>query len=192
MKAFIRNFFQGLIIIVPIALTVFVIYEVIAIVTNLFARIGLMISPKIDPFMVIFAVIILIFLTGLLSSTLLFRPFIMIFDNLLERAPLIKTIYKAIKELLTAFVGSKRRFNKPVLVLMLKESNIEKLGFLTKEDLSELNIEGGKVAVYLPHSYNFSGNLYIVPKENVTPLDASAADVMKFIVTGGVTEIDES
>ena len=68
-------------------------------------------------------------------------------------------------------------------------SGLEKLGFITQKDLSKLGIEG-KVAVYLPHSYNFSGNLYIVPIENVTPIDASASESMKFIVSGGVTELD--
>ena len=72
----------------------------------------------------------------------------------------------------------------------MNESGLEKLGFITQEDLSKLGIEG-KVAVYLPHSYNFSGNLFIVPSQNVIILkSASSADVMKFIVSGGVTEIE--
>ena len=73
---------------------------------------------------------------------------------------------------------------------MNKDADIEKLGFITNEDLSDIGIHGEKVAVYLPHSYNFSGNLFIVPKENVTSIDASSGDMMKFIVSGGVTEIE--
>jgi uncharacterized membrane protein len=87
-------------------------------------------------------------------------------------------------------VGEKKRFNKPVLVRLTRSADIEKLGFITSEDLSELGIEKGRIAVYLPHSYNFSGNLYIVPVENVTLLDANASEVMKFIVSGGVTDLD--
>ena len=64
------------------------------------------------------------------------------------------------------------------------------MGFITQKDLSNLGIEKGKVAVYLPHSYNFSGNLFIVPVENITPLDAPPAEVMKFIVTAGVTSFE--
>ena len=65
------------------------------------------------------------------------------------------------------------------------------LGFLTASDLSHLGIAGAKVAVYLPHSFAWSGNLYIVPSENVTILDAKAGDVMNFIVSGGVVDVDE-
>ncbi len=70
------------------------------------------------------------------------------------------------------------------------DSDVEKFGFITNKDLNELGIGEDKVAVYLPHSYAFSGNLYIVPKKNVTPIDAKAADIMKFIVSGGVTTVD--
>ncbi|MDA0713786.1 MAG: DUF502 domain-containing protein, partial [Bacteroidetes bacterium] len=108
-----------------------------------------------------------------------------------ERIPLIKTLYTSVSDLLSAFVGDKRRFNRPVLVKLTKMADIEKLGFITSEDLSELGIDGGRIAVYLPHSYAFSGNLFIVPAENVTPLDANAAEVMKFIVSGGVAEVDK-
>jgi uncharacterized membrane protein len=92
---------------------------------------------------------------------------------------------------MSAFVGEKRRFNRPVLVKLIEGSEIKKLGFITREDLTEFDINEDHIAVYLPHSYNFSGNLYIVEKRNVTVLDANAAEVMKFIVSGGVTEVDK-
>jgi uncharacterized membrane protein len=67
---------------------------------------------------------------------------------------------------------------------------LEKLGFLTEEDLSTLD-EKEKVAVYFPHSYNFSGELFIVPKNQVRPIDISPSVVMKFIISGGVSGIYE-
>ena len=73
---------------------------------------------------------------------------------------------------------------------MIKDADLEKLGFITRKDLSNIGVKGNKVAVYLPHSYAFSGNLFIVPSENVTPIEAKASDVMKFIVSGGVTNIE--
>ena len=79
-----------------------------------------------------------------------------------------------------------------MLVKLVKNSSVEKFGFLTSDDLSELGVSKDKVAVYLPHSYAFSGNLYIVPAENITPIDASAADVMKFIVSGGVSSANDT
>jgi uncharacterized membrane protein len=91
---------------------------------------------------------------------------------------------------MSAFVGKERRFTEPVLVKVTRDGHLEKMGFITQKDLSNLNIPNGKVAVYLPHSYNFSGNLFIVSVESITPLDASPAEVMKFIVSAGVTSID--
>ena len=96
-----------------------------------------------------------------------------------------------LKDMVEALVGSKKKFDRPVLVRMVQNSNLEKLGFITQDDLTILGIAGGRVAVYLPHSFAWSGNLYIVPTENVTPLHARAGDVMKFIVSGGVAHVDE-
>ncbi len=90
---------------------------------------------------------------------------------------------------MSAFVGKDKKFTEPVLVKVNKDSDLEKLGFITQHDLTELGIEAGKVAVYLPHSYNFSGNLFIVPSANVKPLNVNSAEVMKFIVSAGVTSI---
>jgi len=109
----------------------------------------------------------------------------------LDRAPLIKTLYTSIGDLLSAFVGEKKRFNKPVLVKISADGGVEKLGFITEEDLSELGIAGDKIAVYLPHSYNFSGNLFIVSRDRVTPIDRNASEVMKFIVSGGVSKVED-
>jgi uncharacterized membrane protein len=101
-------------------------------------------------------------------------------------------VYGSIKDFMSAFVGSKKRFNKPVLITINKENNIQQLGFITKEDLSELKISKGTVAVYVPLSYSISGNLLIVPTDHITVVDASSAEVMKFIVSGGVTDIDDN
>ena len=86
---------------------------------------------------------------------------------------------------------SKKKFNKPVLVTINKENNIQQLGFITHENLIELNLPKDAVAVYVPLSYSLSGNLLIVPSDNITPVDASSAEIMKFVVSGGVTDIDE-
>jgi uncharacterized membrane protein len=102
---------------------------------------------------------------------------------------LVKVIYSSIKDLLSAFVGKERKFNTPVLVTVNPVSDLEKMGFLTQEDVSHIGIEGKKVAVYFPHSYNFSGEMFIVPAAQVKKINAAASDVMKFIVSGGVTNI---
>ncbi len=190
MKKILLYFVQGLIITVPVAITGFVVYKLIDFVGSLFVDFGTIVSPVIDPFIMIAIAVAIIFLMGLLGSSIILRPLFTLFDNALERTPFIKTIYTSIKDLLAAFVGSKKRFNKPVLVTINKENNIQQLGFITQENLSELNIKEGTVAVYIPMSYSFSGNLLIVPIDHITPVVASSTEVMRFIVSGGVTEID--
>lgn len=93
------------------------------------------------------------------------------------------------KDMMNAFVGKKKQFQKPVLVKIHKDTDVERLGFITKENLDELGIKEEKVAVYLPFSYAISGEVLIVPKVNVREIDASAADVMKLIISGGVTSV---
>ena len=106
----------------------------------------------------------------------------------MDRLPIVKTVYSALKDFFSAFVGSEKKFNKPVLVKVNLISNLEKIGFVTTEDLSELGIHD-KVTVYFPHSYNFSGEMFIVPKEHITPLDIAPSEAMKFVVSGGVTKV---
>jgi uncharacterized membrane protein len=160
-------------------------------VGSFFSHFGLIVNPVIDPFIVMGSALVLIFLMGLLGSSIILRPLFSILDHALEHTPVVKTIYSSIKDFLSAFVGSKKRFNKPVLITINKENNIQQLGFITQEDLSELKISKGTMAVYIPLSYSFSGNLLIVPVDHITLVDASSAEVMKFIISGGVTDIDE-
>ena len=121
----------------------------------------------------------------MIGQTIIARPFRFFFRRLLERVPLLKVIFSAFNDLFSAFVGKGRKLSRPVLVTVNPVTNLQKLGFLTEEDLSMLQ-ETDKVAVYFPHSYNFSGELFIVPQEQVRPLDLNPAEVMKFIVSAGV------
>lgn len=189
-KTIVRCFFQGLLILAPISITIYLIFYLVQKIGSWLSLFGITVHPLVDPLIGFTAAMILIVIIGMIGSSIVARPFLLMADRAVEKAPLVKTIYSSIKDMLSAFVGSKRRFNKPVLVLTNKDANISKLGFVTHTDLHELGIPSSKVAVYLPFSYGFNGMLIIVPAENVTPVDASAADVMKFIVSGGVTEID--
>lgn len=179
-KALVKYFLQGLFYVVPIVVTIYVlVYLVMALDGILNLEI---------PGLGILLILLSILLVGYLASTYFikyFRPF----ERAIEKTPLIKIVYSSVKDMMNAFVGTKKQFQKPVLVIINKEANIERLGFITKEDLSELGIKEDKVAVYLPFSYAISGEVLIVPKENVSPIDASAADVMKLIISGGVTAI---
>lgn len=189
MKKLVGYFFQGLLLLAPITITLYIIIKILSWVGSFFNQIGFNIHPLVDPLIGIIMVIGIIIFVGIFGSSIIFRPFAGLFHKAMEKAPLIKMIYGAIKDLLTAFVGSKKKFDQPVLVKINRESEVEKLGFITRENLTELGISK-KVAVYLPHSYNFSGDLFIVPMENITPINASSSVVMKFIVSGGITHMD--
>jgi uncharacterized membrane protein len=120
------------------------------------------------------------------------QPLLHIFDTLLEKTPLVKDLYTSLKDFFGAFMSSKKKFNRPVMFELNKGGGVFKLGFITQDDLSEMNIKD-KVAVYTPLSYNLSGILYVVNTDQVQVLnDVKAGDVMKFIVSGGVTEIEEA
>lgn len=191
MKKALLYFVQGLVITVPVVITGIVVYKVFDWTASLFSKFGTIVSPVVDPFIILLIAITLIFFMGMLGSSIVMRPLFALLDKGFESAPLIKTVYSSIKDLLSAFVGSKKKFNKPVLVTINKENNIQQLGFITHEDLQELNLPKDAVAVYVPMSYSLSGNLLIVPSDHITPVDASSSEIMKFIVSGGVTDIDE-
>lgn len=192
MNKIVRYFIQGLIITVPVIITAYVVFALISTIGSIVGKFGTIVNPIIDPFIVIIVTIVLIFITGVLGSSIILRPLFIMVDNMLEHLPGIKTLYSSTKDFLGAFVGNKKRFNQPVLITINKENNIQQLGFVTQEDLSELNIAKGTIAVYVPLSYSLSGNLLIVPVDHITRVDASSSEVMKFIVSGGVTDIDEA
>ncbi|MBK7214588.1 MAG: DUF502 domain-containing protein [Bacteroidales bacterium] len=192
MAKIIRYFLQGLILIAPLAITVYALVMLFEFVDGLLIRwLTSLIGFKV-PGLGLLIILVTITLIGLMGSTILFKPFISALDKLISQAPLVKIIYTSIKDFMSAFVGKDKKFTEPVLVKVSKDADLEKLGFITQHDLSKMGISGNKVAVYLPHSYNFSGNLFIVPIENVRPIDAPPTEVMKFIVTAGVTSIPDT
>src|SRR6185295_18894162 len=108
-------------------------------------------------------------------------------EHALGRMPFINILYTSLKDFISAFVSDKKKFNQPVLVNINGNPGFQKLGYITRDDLGFLGLKD-KVAVYLPHSYNFSGNLFIVDAKSVTPLNVPVTEFMKFIVSGGITE----
>jgi len=191
MKKFINYFLQGLLYIVPITVTLYVVVLVLekidSIIPGLLDKLGVDLQI---PGLGLIIIIALITIIGFLGSVIITSPINAFFQNLLKRAPLLKTIYSSVKDLMSTFVGNKKGFSEPVLVKVYENSTIERIGFITNEDVESLNIAKGKVLVYMPHSYAISGQLFVVEKKNVSPIDKSSAEIMKLIVSGGVTEID--
>ncbi len=190
MKKILNYFLQGLLYIAPFGITAYIIYLIFSFTDNLLDDILEKFIKTDIPGLGLLVIFFVLVFVGIIGGSILAQPFKILFKRLIEKTPLLKLIYSALNDLFSAFVGKERKFNKPVIVLVNPISNLEKLGFLTEEDLSKID-ETDKVAVYFPHSYNFSGELFIVPKNQVRPIDINPAVVMKFIVSGGVSDIYE-
>ena len=189
MNKLIRYFLQGLLLISPLAITIYAIYVSFEFIDGLLIQyLTDLIGFKI-PGLGLIIILTFITLIGIIGSSILLEPLLNSLDKIISQAPLVKIIYTSIKDFMSAFVGKDKKFTEPVLVRLSKDFDLERLGFITQHDLTGLGISAEKVAVYLPHSYTFSGNLVIVPVANVTPLTANSTEVMKFVVTAGVTAI---
>ena len=178
MSRLLNNFFRGVVLLAPLAFTVYVCVRVFATIDG---WLGIPI-----PGVGFVATVALITLFGFLASSFITRQMLSVVESVLERLPFVRLLYSSTKDLLNAFVGEKRRFDKPVLVAPFASGEARALGFITQETLSSMGMME-HVAVYLPQSYNFAGSLLIFPTSAVEPLDADSADVMAFIVSGGVT-----
>jgi uncharacterized membrane protein len=183
LKTLIKYFLQGLFYLVPIGVTVYlIIWLVVKIdgIINLdFPGLGLI------------AILVGITVIGFLGSHF-FVSYLRPLDRAMEKTPLIKLVYTSMKDMMSAFVGKKKQFKTPVLVTMGEGLEIERMGFITKDDLSDMGISNDKAAVYFPFSYGINGQVMIVPKKNITIIHASSSDVMKFIVSGGVTNVEST
>jgi uncharacterized membrane protein len=180
-KRIITYFFRGLLFVVPIALTIYVIYLIIQFLDG--------ILPIPIPGLGILIMLAFITFIGFLASIFITKPLFDIFEKWVFKIPLINILYTSIKDLMSAFVGDKKKFNIPVIVKL--SEGMSRLGFITQDDLTILE-EENLVAIYFPHSYNFSGNLYLVPRDNVRILkNVKSADIMKLIVSGGVSPLHD-
>ncbi|MGE5703225.1 MAG: DUF502 domain-containing protein [Clostridia bacterium] len=178
MKRIIRYFLEGLLFTAPLAVTLFVLYKVFVTVDG---WLGLPI-PGIGFVITLLAVLLI----GFLASNVLTKSLLNLVDTLFEKLPFVKLIYTSIKDVLGAFVGDKKSFDKPVLVTLSADGSAKAIGFITRESLDNVGL-ADHVAVYLPQSYNFAGNLLVFPKDRVQLLEADSAEVMAFLVSGGVS-----
>ena len=189
MKKIFDYFIQGLLWLIPVSVVVYLTYQIFLMADGLLRNpIEKLIGITI-PGLGIIACFLFISLFGFFGQTILALPFRRFFNNLLDKAPIIRSVYRMTKDLLDAFIGKERKFEYPVLVRVNMMSNLEKMGFITQRDLSNIHMPG-RIAVYFPHSYNFSGELFFVPSEQVIPLDIPSGEAMKFIVSGGIIGIN--
>jgi uncharacterized membrane protein len=145
-------------------------------------------QPLYIPGLGILNVVIIIMIAGVLVTNVITQPIKNWFKRWLDRLPLFKFLYSSIKDLTEAFVGEEKKFNEPVIVEM-NDFGLKRIGFLVKKDLAMIDLPG-EVAVYFPNSYAFAGIVVIISADKVKPINKSGAEVMKFVVSGGVSGLD--
>ncbi|WP_316829060.1 DUF502 domain-containing protein [Pedobacter miscanthi] len=189
-KAILNYLIKGLLIVVPIAVSIFIVVWAVTTVDSwLNVNNILGVNPNTGesrniPGLGLLTVLTIILLAGIFVTNLVTEPMYNWFQRMMQRLPLLNFIYSSIKDLTEAFVGDEKKFNHPVLVEV--EGGLKKIGFLTQNDLHKLDLPD-EVAVYFPLSYSFAGQLCIVKREKVADLNMTAADAMKLVVSGGVS-----
>ncbi|MCZ4223329.1 DUF502 domain-containing protein [Pedobacter rhodius] len=189
-KAILNYLIKGLLIVVPIAVSIFIVVWAVTTVdswlnvNNILGVNPLTGESRNIPGLGLLTVLTIILLAGIFVTNLVTEPMYNWFQRIMQRLPLLNFIYSSIKDLTEAFVGDEKKFNHPVIVEV--EGGLKKIGFLTQNDLHKLDLPE-EVAVYFPLSYSFAGQLCIVKRDKVKDLNMSAADAMKLVVSGGVS-----
>jgi uncharacterized membrane protein len=179
-----KHFVRGLLLITPIGVTALI---MLSLYEWVFEKIHNVNMQGITLIIVTVALFVGITMLGYLGSTFLIKPIAQTIEKLISKIPLINFVYSSIKDLSGAFIGDKKKFDQPILVNLDSEGILKKPGFITRKDLSELGLTD-MVAVYLPHSYNFSGNVFLTEPKNIKIVEnISSGEFMKFIVSGGVS-----
>ena len=182
MKRLVKYFLKGLVIFVPIALTVFLLIWAFTSLDAVFRHF----YPGLKHGLGILLTVVLITLIGFIASNFLGRKFFALVERIFTGLPLVKLLYSAVKDMIEAFAGEKKSFDKPVLASISPGSATKVVGFVTRESLENLGLSD-YVAVYIPQSYNFAGNVLLFPKASIQPLEIESSQAMAFIVSGGVS-----
>ncbi len=183
MKYILRFFLQGLLLVLPACFTIYIIFSLVVWLDKILPRVFHVI---LFPGSGILIILTFITLMGIIGSTIIARPAFNFIEYYMYKVPFINLIYSSTKDMIGAFVGDKKKFNHPVLVKMDKDATLFRIGFITRENLDSINLKD-MMAVYFPDSYGFTGNLYIIARENIREIDAPSAEIMKLVVSGGVS-----
>jgi uncharacterized membrane protein len=192
-SALLNYFFKGLIVVVPLGAAAFLIFWAVSSIDSALNLSDFLWTdskgkPMYIPGLGILNVAVVIMIAGILVTNVITDPIRRWFNRWINRLPFFNFLYSSIKDLTEAFVGDEKKFNEAVLV-EVNEFGLKKIGFLVQKDLAKLNLPG-EVAVYFPYSYSFAGQVVIISADKVKPIDKNAADMMKFVISGGVSGLD--
>ncbi len=192
-RAIFNYFIKGLIVVVPLGAAIFLVYWGVYKLDSALNLSGIFLTdnhgqPIYIPGLGILNVLVIIIIAGILVTNVVTDPIKRWINRWINRLPIFKFLYSSIKDLTEAFVGEEKKFNEPVLV-EINEFGVKKIGFLVQKDLAKIGLPG-EVAVYFPWSYSFAGQVIIISADKVKLIDRSAADMMKFVISGGVSGLD--
>lgn len=174
----VKYFVRGLIVFVPAVVSVYVLWTV-------FVKVDGLLGIRF-PGAGFLATVALVTLAGFLASNFVTRRAFDLLERVFQRVPFVKLVYGAARDIVNAFIGERKSFDRPVAISLGGPDAPKLLGFATRDSLPGIGFEG-HVAVYVPQSYAFAGHVFLVPRAQVTPLATASAEAMAFIVSGGVS-----
>ena len=191
-KSISSTLITGFFTIVPVILTIYLLYWLAVSSEQAMATALRYVLPEIAyfPGLGTIVALVIVFFIGLLMRAVLVRQLFAFGEEILYHLPIIKTVYRAIRDLFDFFTPKKENFGRVVFV---KLGNMEVIGFVTQEDparLPESFRDRDCVLVYLPMSYMIGGYTLLVPREDVEPCNMSMEEAMKFALTAGITGSD--
>jgi uncharacterized membrane protein len=193
-RKLLQYFLQGMLIIAPIAVTMYALYFVITTIDGwipIFTHVDEQGTVHVQNYGVGLVVIVtVIILLGYFSSFFITGRIVSFLDKVMQKTPGIKHIYSTTRDFFEAFAGDKKKFTQNVLA-NVDDNDVWRLGFVTREDMGDFGLSG-YVSVYIPMAYSVAGNVYVIPRERVKPIThISSTQTMKFALSGGVTDIGE-
>jgi uncharacterized membrane protein len=189
MSQFSKIFFRGLVTLLPIAVTIYIIYSAVIILENLLGSLLRRIFPHYIPGIGFLLILILIFIFGLMLNNLITAKVFLTLENKLTQVPFIKAIYSPLRDLMNLFNKANNQGMKGVVMVKLGPSGATALGIVTRENFKDLplgDLSKDKVAVYFPLSYGLGGMTFMVPRDMITPVDMPLEKAMSLAITGWV------
>lgn len=184
-RKFLEYFLKGVVVVLPLAIIAYLVYTLISGLDNLFATIFPDLKNTVG--IGVLLTVLIIVGAGLISRSILIKPFTDLFKTFVEKTPGVKVLYKPLKDFFEGLVGEKKKFSEPILVKLNDSPEIWQFGFVTQKDLEFIGLDG-YISVYCPKSYGIMGDLFVVNASNVKLIEGkmNASEVMKFVVSGGV------
>lgn len=186
-----RTFITGLAAVLPVLVTFALIMWMIGAAETMLGGLLRVLIPgeSYRPGMGLIFTVVVIFVTGLLMQAIFFREVIKWLEEQLERIPLIKTVYGAVRDLTRFFSKNEKSQFGQVVMVQLPNLPFRLVGFITVDNLAAVGMaeDADTVAVYLPMSYQIGGYTILLPRSCLVPVDMSFEEAMRFLITAGLS-----